>query len=69
MNILVLLEKEISEAAQNELKEEKLEFLGMLLGTSLASLLGNMLVGKGINKTEQVMDLKTRIFNTASSFN
>ena len=46
-----------------------MEFLGMLLGTSLASLLGNMLVGKGINKTEQVMDLKTRIFNTASSFN
>ena len=46
----------------------------MLLGTLGASLLGNILADKGMNRTEEgllepVMDRqsKTRIFNTSSS--
>ena len=35
---------------QNEVKEQKGGFLSMLLGTLGASLLGNLLTGKGINK-------------------
>ena len=38
----------ISEAIENETKEQKGGFLGMLLGTLGASLLGNMLAGKGV---------------------
>ena len=38
------------ESVQNEIKEQKGGFLGMLLGTLGASLLGNILRGKGINK-------------------
>ena len=45
-----LLLKEVSEAIQNEVKEQKGGFLSMLLGTIVASLLGNMLTGKGINR-------------------
>ena len=42
-----LLLKGLSETIQNEAKEQKGGFLGMLLGTLDASLLGNML-GRGI---------------------
>ena len=45
-----LLLKGVSETVQNEIKEQKGEFLSMLLGTLGASLLGNLLTGKGINK-------------------
>ena len=38
--------KGVSETMQNEAKEQKGGFLSMLLGTSGASLLGNILVGK-----------------------
>ena len=38
--------KGISETNQNETKEQKGEFLSMLLGTLGASLLGNILAGK-----------------------
>ena len=38
------------ESVQNEIKEQKGGFLSMLLGTLGASLLGNILSGKGINK-------------------
>ena len=44
-----LLLKEISETIQNESKEQKEGFFSMLLGTLGASLLRNILVGKGIN--------------------
>ena len=37
--------KDISETIQNEAKEQKGGFLGMLLGTLGASLLGNVLTG------------------------
>ena len=42
--------KGITESVQNEIKEQKGGFLSMLLGTLGASLLGNLLTCKGINK-------------------
>ena len=44
-----LLLKGVSETVQYEAKEQKSGFLNMLLGTLGASLLGNILAGKGIN--------------------
>ena len=43
-----LLLKGVTEAVQDEVKEQKGGFLRMLLGTLGASLLGNLLTGKGI---------------------
>ena len=43
-----LLSKGVRKTIQNEAKEQKGRFLGMLLGTLGASLLGNMLIGEGI---------------------
>ena len=43
-----LLLEGISETIKNETKEQKAGFLSMLLGTLGASLLGNMLAGKGV---------------------
>ena len=45
-----LLLKGVTESVQNEIKEQKGGFLSMLLGTLGASLLGNLLTGKGVNK-------------------
>ena len=45
-----LLLKGITELVQNKVKEQKGGFLSMLLGTLGASLLGNLLTGKGVNK-------------------
>ena len=45
-----LLLNGVTETVQNEVKEQKEGFLSMLLGTLGASLLGNLLSGKGINK-------------------
>ena len=42
-----LLIKGVSDTIKNEAKEQKENFLGMLLGTLDASLLGNLLTGKG----------------------
>ena len=42
--------KGVIETVQNEVKEQKGGFLSMLLGTLGASLLGNILAGKGINR-------------------
>ena len=42
-----LLIKGVSEKIKSEAKEQKGRFLGMLLGTSGASLLRNLLTGKG----------------------
>ena len=42
-----LLIKGVSQTIKNETKEQKVLFLGMLLGTVGASLLGNLLTGKG----------------------
>ena len=43
-----LLLEEVSEAIKNAAKEKKGRFLSILLGTVGASLLGNMLAGKGV---------------------
>ena len=45
-----LLLKGGTETVQNEVKERKGGFLSMLLGTLGASLLGNILAGKGMNR-------------------
>ena len=47
-----LLLKWVTETVQNEVKEQKGGFLSMLLGTLGASLLGNLLTGKGIYRAE-----------------
>ena len=43
-----ILLKGVTKTIQNETKEQKGGFLSMLLGTLGASLLGNLLAGKGI---------------------
>ena len=43
-----LLLKGVTETIKNETKEQKGRFLIMLLGTLGASLLGNLLTGKGV---------------------
>ena len=43
-----LLLEGVSKTIKNEAKEQKGEFLSMLLGTLGTSLLGNMLAGKGV---------------------
>ena len=43
-----ILLKGVTKTIKNETKEQKGEFLSMLLGTLGASLLGNMLAGRGI---------------------
>ena len=45
-----LLLRGVTESVQNEVKEQKGRFLSMLLGTLGASLLGNLLDGKGIHR-------------------
>ena len=43
-----LLLRDVPETVQNEVEEQKGGFRSMLLGTLVASLLGNLLTGKGI---------------------
>ena len=43
-----ILLKEVTKAIKNETKKQKGLFLSMLLGTLVASLLENLLAGKGI---------------------
>ena len=45
-----LLLKGVTETVQNEVKEQKGGFLSMLLGTLGASLFGNLLTGREINR-------------------
>ena len=44
----IILLKRVTKRIKNETKEQKGGFLSMLLGTLGASLLGNLLAGKGI---------------------
>ena len=67
-----LLLKGVTELVQNEVKEQRGGFLSMLLGTLGASLLGNLLAGKGIHRAGEGIVIAGEvvwIFNTASSFN
>ena len=45
-----MLPEGVSETIQNEAKEQSGGFVSMLLGTLGATLLGNILAGKGINR-------------------
>ena len=54
-----LLLKGVTETAQNEVKEQKGVFLSILLGTLGASLLGNMLTGRGINRAAKGRGINT----------
>ena len=58
-----LLLKGVIETVQNEVKEQKGGFLRALLGALGASLLGNLLTGKGINRAG-----KGRGINKAGEF-
>ena len=48
-----LMLKGVTGTVQNEVKEQKGGFFSMLLGTLGASLLGNLLTGKRINRAEK----------------
>ena len=48
-----VLLKGVTETVQNEVKEQKRGFVSMLLGTLDASVLGNLLTGKGAIATSQ----------------
>ena len=58
MNILVFLLKVVTETVQNEVKEQKRGFLSMLLGSLGASLLGNLVIGRGINRAGKGKGIK-----------
>ena len=45
-----LLLNGVTESVKNEIKEKKSGFLSMLLGTLGASLLGNLVAGKGVDR-------------------
>ena len=47
--------KGVNETIQNVAKEQKGGFLSMLLGTLGASLLGNMLAAKGMNRAREAI--------------
>ena len=51
-----LLLKGVTETVQNEVKEQKRGFFSTLLGTVGASLLGNLLTGKGIYRAAKEKD-------------
>ena len=51
-----LLLKGVTETVQNEVKEQKRGFFSTLLGTLGASLLGNLLTGKGIYRAAKEKD-------------
>ena len=48
LGIAGLLKKGVSETTQNEAKKQEVGFLGMLLGTTGVSLLGNLLGSKTV---------------------
>ena len=48
-----LLIKDVSETIKNEAKEQKGGFLEIILGTLGASLLGNLLTGKGTSRVNE----------------
>ena len=48
-----LLLKGVTKTVQNEVKEQRGGFLSTLIGTLGASLLGNLLTGKGIYRAEE----------------
>ena len=71
-----ILLKGVTKTIKNEAKEQKGGFLNMLLGTLGASLLGNLLTGKGIlragsgnKKGKELAQENNGNFNPAPSYN
>ena len=64
-----LLIKRVSETIKNEAKEQKGGFVGILLSTLGASLLGNLLTGKGEIRAGEARLKLVRVFDAASYFN
>ena len=64
-----LLIKGVRKTIKNQAKEQKGGFLSMLLGTSGASLLENLLKGKTQLELVKMQLELVRIFHVASSFN
>ena len=64
-----LLIKAVSETIKYEAKEQKGEFLSMLLGTLVTSLLVNLLTGKDTIRTGEGTIRADQNFYAASSFN
>ena len=58
-----ILLKGVNKTIKNETKEQKGGFLSMLLGTLGASLLGNLLAGKGILRTGYGRPLSSTLKN------
>ena len=65
----VLLIKGVSETIKNETKKQKRGFLGLLLGTLDASLLGNLLKGEGTTRAGKGTISAGEHFDVAPSFN
>ena len=63
-----ILLKVITKTIKNETKEQKEGFLGMLLGTLEANLLGTMLTGKGMLRAGYGSSVKIN-FDSTPSFN
>ena len=64
-----LLIKNVSETIKNETKEQKEGFLRMLLGTSDANLLGNLLTGKDtIRASKDTMRVSEGTFRAGQDF-
>ena len=49
----------VTDTVQNEVKEQKGQFLSMLLGKLVANLLGNLLTRKGINRAGKGKGINT----------
>ena len=64
-----LLIQGISKTIKNESKQQKGGFLPILLGTLGASLLGNLLTGKGTMGQAKEQLEQVKIFNATPSFN
>ena len=64
-----ILLKGVTKTIDNETKEQRGGFLSMLLGTLVASLLGNLLTGKGMMRAGEGAKKKTKFAVTFSSFN
>ena len=65
-----ILLNEVSETIQKDAKEQKGGFVSMLLGTLGASLLGDILAGKGMNRAgEEILRLVTDLQSDAMIFN
>ena len=63
-----LLLNGVTETVQNEVKEQKGEFLSMLLATLGAILWGNILAGRGINRAGRGKRIKRAGYGNKMNF-